>query len=286
MRASGKSSRGRWFLRLCWSEAQSSAIWKPDGARCCHHRPPRFKGFWEQHTLAQDWTLPPWRDERGCTHFSLQSRLQLLPFSLVVRARLSGLWIQRECGVFVCFETVAPVAQDGLQLATVLNLTLNFWFSFFYLLGTETASVCHHASFYVTLGTNWAQHFVQDRLRTMPHPHLLNIHLCSHWTGLRPIAFLLGTSMNSVLLFLSKACIIADTQWTIRTTHWGRCWKWMWGRYIGKAGWRGLGEPGAVALLPAGLGGVPENGRLGEILDRGQNINLVGPGRSSVIRCD
>lgn len=48
----------------------------------------------------------------------------------------------------------------------------------------------------------------------------------------------------------------------------------------------GLGEPGAVALLLAGLGGVPENGRLGEILDRGQNINLVGPGRSSVIRCD
>lgn len=168
-------------------------------------------------------------------------------------ARLSGLWIQRECGVFVCFETVAPVAQDGLQLATMLNLTLNFWFSFFYLLGTETASVYHHAYFYVTLGINWAQHFVQDRLRTMPHPHLLNIHLCSHWTGLRPIAFLLGTSVNSMLLFLYKACIIADTQWMTRTTHWGRCWKWMWGRQIGKAGLNGVGRTECSCIIACWL---------------------------------
>lgn len=104
----------------------------------------------------------------------------------------------------LCFETVAPVAQVGLQLATMLNLAWNFWFSFFYLLSTEIASVYHHACFYVILGINWAQRFVQDRRPTMLHPRLLNTHLCSHGTGLRPIEFLLGTSVNLVLVFIYK----------------------------------------------------------------------------------
>lgn len=166
----------------------------------------------------------------------------------------------------LCFETVAPVAQVGLQLATMLNLAWNFWFSFFYLLSTEIASLYHHACFYVILGINWAQCFVQDRLPTMPHPRLLNTHLCSHGTGLRPIEFLLGTSVNSVLLFLYKVYsrhAINDKNNTLRQTLKVN---------VRKAGLNGVGEPGAIALLLAGLGGVPENRSLGEILDRGQNI--------------
>lgn len=46
----------------------------------------------------------------------------------------------------------------------------------------------------------------------------------------------------------------------------------------------GLGGPGAAALLLAGLGGIPENGSLDGIHDGGQDINLVGSWRLSVIK--
>lgn len=45
-----------------------------------------------------------------------------------MHARFPGLKIQRGCGIFICFETVAPVAQVCFQFATLLRLALNLYF--------------------------------------------------------------------------------------------------------------------------------------------------------------